>query len=97
MENGPYQKKCPKNYKDEMLLNLNDYQEHRRRNTGVRVQVGRHSVDNRNVLAYDAYLLKKYRVHIKVEISSSGKIIKYIFKYVDKGQDCASVEGGQHL
>ncbi|XP_014769406.1 uncharacterized protein LOC106868590 [Octopus bimaculoides] len=92
MENGPCQKKFPKNYRDETLLSLNGYPEYRRRNTGVTVQVGCHSVNNRNAVPYNAYLLKKYRAHINVEICSSVKSIKYIFKYVYKGHDCASVE-----
>uniref|UniRef100_A0A0L8HU10 Helitron helicase-like domain-containing protein n=1 Tax=Octopus bimaculoides TaxID=37653 RepID=A0A0L8HU10_OCTBM len=84
--------KFPKNYRDETLLSLNGYPEYRRRNTGVTVQVGCHSVNNRNAVPYNAYLLKKYRAHINVEICSSVKSIKYIFKYVYKGHDCASVE-----
>ncbi|XP_014777998.1 uncharacterized protein LOC106874701 [Octopus bimaculoides] len=92
MENGSCQKKFPKNYRDETLLNLNGYPEYRKRNTGVIVQVGCHSVDNRNVVPYHACLLKKYRAHISVEICSSVKSIKHIFKYVHKGHDCASVE-----
>ncbi|XP_014788841.1 uncharacterized protein LOC106882615 [Octopus bimaculoides] len=92
MGNGSCQKKFPKYYRDEMLLNLNGYPEYRRCNTGVTVQVGHHSVDNRNVVSYNAYLLKKYRAHINVEICSSVKSIKYLFKYMYKGHDCASVE-----
>jgi hypothetical protein len=92
MDNGSCQKKFPKNFREETLLNMNGYPEYRRRNTGITVQVGRHSVDNRNVVPFNSYLLKKYRSHINVEICSSVKSIKYIFKYVYKGHDCASTE-----
>ena len=92
MQNGFCQKNYPKKYREQTLLNLNGYPEYRRRNTGITVHVGRHSVDNRNVVPFNAFLLKKYRAHINVEVCSSIKSVKYIFKYVYKGHDCASIE-----
>lgn len=80
MVNDACQRKFPNNYRDQTLLNLNGYPVYRRRNTGVTVQVGCNSVDNGNVVPYNAYLLKKYRAHIDVEISLSVKSIEYIFK-----------------
>ncbi|KAF2368157.1 hypothetical protein FHG87_001096, partial [Trinorchestia longiramus] len=92
MENGTCQKKFPKSFRGQTLVNVNGNPEYRRRNTGVTIQIGRHSVDNRYVVPYNAYLLKKSRAHINVEICSSVKSIKYIFKYVYEGHDCASIE-----
>ncbi|GBN32813.1 hypothetical protein AVEN_232167-1 [Araneus ventricosus] len=48
-------------------------------------------VDNRWIVPYNPYLIKKYNAHINIEICSSIKSIKYIFKYVYKGHDCAKV------
>ena len=92
MNDGYCQKNFPKEYKDETFMNTNGYPEYRRRNNGTTIQVGRHSVDNRYVVPFNVYLLKKYRAHINVEICSSVESIKYIFKYVYKGHDCASIE-----
>ncbi|GBO41288.1 hypothetical protein AVEN_148109-1 [Araneus ventricosus] len=46
-------------------------------------------VDNRWIVPYNPYLTKKYNAHINVEICSSIKSKKNIFKYVYKGHDCA--------
>ena len=40
------------------------------------------------------YLAAKYNAHINVEICSSISAIKYLFKYVYKGHDCAIVQLG---
>ena len=44
-------------------------------------------MDNRWVVPY-----KKYNCHINVELCSTVKSVKYIYKYVYKGYDCANVE-----
>ena len=44
-------------------------------------------IDNRNVIPYNLYLLKKYNCHINFEVVDSIKVIKYINKYQMKGLD----------
>ena len=46
-------------------------------------------IDNRWIVPYNPYLLLKYNCHINVEITSSLKSIKYLFKYLHKGLDMA--------
>jgi len=49
-------------------------------------------LDNRWVVPYHPYLSLKYGSHINVELCSSVASVKYIYKYIYKGFDCASVE-----
>jgi hypothetical protein len=54
--------------------------------------VNKIKLDNRWVVPYNPYLTTKYNCHINVEICSSITAIKYLFKYVYKGHDRATVE-----
>lgn len=45
--------------------------------------------DNRHVVPYNPYLTLTYNAHINVEICSSVRSVKYIYKYVYKGPDRA--------
>ncbi|CAB4483680.1 unnamed protein product [Rhizophagus irregularis] len=49
------------------------------------------TIENEDV-PYNPYLTTKYNCHINVEICSSITAIKYLFKYVYKGHDRATVE-----
>ncbi|XP_026434651.1 uncharacterized protein LOC113332308 [Papaver somniferum] len=49
-------------------------------------------VNNSWVVPYNPWLLKKYDCHINVEICSSVKSVKYLYKYVWKGVDCVCME-----
>ncbi|GBN52142.1 hypothetical protein AVEN_1229-1 [Araneus ventricosus] len=56
------------------------------------VQVVKYSIDNRWVVPYNPWLLKKFNAHINVEVCASVKSVKYLYKYVYKGHDVASVK-----
>jgi hypothetical protein len=43
--------------------------------------------DNRSVVPYNPYLLKKYKAYINVEVCATVAAIKYINKYIYKGAD----------
>ncbi|GBM86653.1 hypothetical protein AVEN_224308-1 [Araneus ventricosus] len=71
--------------------NVNGYPIYRRRATEP-VQVGKYSIDNRWVVPYNPWLLKKFNAHINVEVCASVKSVKYLYKYVYKGHDAALVK-----
>lgn len=43
--------------------------------------------DNRWIVSYNPFLSKNYNVHINVEIASTVKAVKYLYKYVHKRSD----------
>lgn len=49
------------------------------------------TLDNRWVVPYNPYLLRMFNCHINVEVCSSIKAVKYLFKYIYKGHDRACV------
>ena len=48
--------------------------------------------DNRWVVPYNKVLCGKFRCHINVEICTSIKAVKYLYKYSYKGPDRASLQ-----
>jgi hypothetical protein len=93
MDKGRCTKHYPKRFTDETQPNVNGYPQYRRRNDGRHFS-RRHSTyqfDNQHVIPYNAYLLLKYNCHINVEVCTSIRCIKYLFKYIHKGHDRANV------
>uniref|UniRef100_A0A914VC87 Helitron helicase-like domain-containing protein n=1 Tax=Plectus sambesii TaxID=2011161 RepID=A0A914VC87_9BILA len=86
-----HMKNFPKTFQLTTLASVNGYP-HYRQSDNFTATVGRHTVDSRWVVPYNAYLLRQYDAHINVEICASVKSIKYLFKYVYKGHDRANVE-----
>ena len=46
---------------------------------------------NQFVVPYNLGLLKRYRAHINVEVCTALTAVKYVFKYIYKGFDCADL------
>ncbi|KAI5438213.1 hypothetical protein KIW84_024094 [Lathyrus oleraceus] len=92
MKDGHCKKRYPKQFLDETRQGTNSYPEYRRR-FDESVSLGRdRSADNRWVVPYNPWLLLKYDCHINVEICSSIKSIKYLYKYVYKDPDYVAME-----
>ncbi|XP_071740753.1 uncharacterized protein [Rutidosis leptorrhynchoides] len=85
------EKKCTKNFPkpftDETTLDTNGYPIYRRRNNGRTIKKQGHDLDNGNVVPYNPFLLKKYQAHINVEWCNQVGAIRYLFKYIHKGND----------
>jgi len=92
MIDGKCSKNFPKAFQEETQLGHDGYPLYKRRNNGRTFVKHGVTYDNRNVVPYCPYLSVKYNAHINVEACTSIKSIKYIFKYVYKGYDCANIE-----
>ena len=90
MENGKCKKLFPKALREETSHYDKGYPLYRRRN-GVSIQVRGATMTNGNVVPYNPYLLLKYDAHINVEACTSLHAVKYIYKYIYKGFDCADM------
>nr|KAJ0209704.1 hypothetical protein LSAT_V11C400181780 [Lactuca sativa] len=75
-------KKCsknfPKQFSNHSFVDQNGFPLYRRRNDGHFVEKSRVRLDNRNA-------------HINIEWCNQGSSIKYLFKYINKGPDRATV------
>jgi hypothetical protein len=49
-------------------------------------------LNNHWVVPHNVYLLTKYDAHINIEICKNIRVVKYLFKYVYKGHDRATIE-----
>ena len=48
--------------------------------------------DNRWIVPYNPYLIRRYKAHINVEVCTTVQAVKYIHKYVYKGRDRATLK-----
>jgi hypothetical protein len=88
-------KRFSKPFANKIIVNNDDYPKYRRRRTvdGVNMQWGDEGIyDNRWIVPYNLYLIRRYKAHINVEIYTTMQAIKYIHKYVYKRRDKAILE-----
>ncbi|XP_077277509.1 uncharacterized protein LOC143905793 [Temnothorax americanus] len=91
-DDGKCSKGFPKEFREETNANVNGYPMYQRRNFKKKYIVRGKEIDNRWVVPYSPYLIMKYDRHINLEICSSVKSVKYLYKYIHKGFDCAAIE-----
>ena len=92
MDQGSCTKDFPKEFSEQTTLSPNSYPKYKRSDNGRSVLVRGKPLDNRWVVPYNPYIIAKYGVHINVEACTSIGSVKYLYKYVYKGHDCADVE-----
>ncbi|XP_071705325.1 uncharacterized protein [Rutidosis leptorrhynchoides] len=89
------ERKCskhfPKPYYAETTIDEDGYANYRRRKNGETVTKAKPTLDNSFVVPYNRYLLLKYNAHINVEWCNRSRAIKYLFKYLNKGPDRATI------
>ncbi|XP_068478881.1 uncharacterized protein [Phaseolus vulgaris] len=92
MKQNQRKKKYPKEFLEETRQGKDSYPQYKR-HFNAPVSINRNvTVDNRWVVPYNPWLLLKYDCHINVEVCSSIKSIKYLYKYVYKGPDRVAME-----
>ena len=91
MEDSKCGKHYPKNFTNETLPEVDGYPMYRRRDDGVTVHKHGHIFTNAHIVPYNPYLSRKFNCHINVEIATTITAVKYLFKYIYKGHDRASI------
>ena len=91
MKDGHCKCHYPRQFQITTLQGKDSYPIYRRREDGETVRVRGHDLDNRWVVSYSPKLPRRYDYHMNVEVCSSIKAIKYLYKYIYKGHDRASV------
>ena len=97
MEDGKCLKKYPKPFQKETTVDPdNNYAIYRRRSPkdgGLQhvCPKTKRVIDNSWVVPYSPFLTLRFNCHINVEICTSPKASKYLYKYVTKGSDRAMV------
>ncbi|ONM53820.1 hypothetical protein ZEAMMB73_Zm00001d019863 [Zea mays] len=81
----------PRHFREATMQGKDSYPNYRRRDDGRKEKVRGCELDNRWVVPYNPYLLRLFNCHINVEACGSIKAVKYLFKYIYKGHDRASV------
>ncbi len=74
------------------VTDVNGYLIYRPINTRHTILVHDIDLDNRWVVLHNVYLLTKYNAHINVVVYNNIHVIKYLFQYIYKGHDCATIE-----
>ncbi|XP_027066497.1 uncharacterized protein [Coffea arabica] len=90
MRNGVCKNHYQKDYIEHTTHSEDGCPHYRRRKNGQSIKLRNHSLDNRWVVPYTSYLLSLIDCHLNVEIYSTIKLVKYLYKYVYKGHDRVS-------
>uniref|UniRef100_A0AC35GIV3 Helitron helicase-like domain-containing protein n=1 Tax=Panagrolaimus sp. PS1159 TaxID=55785 RepID=A0AC35GIV3_9BILA len=83
----------PHEFQEETTLDEDGYPSYARPDNGITVtKTSGFVVDNRYVVPHCPNLLLLLNCHINVEVVSSIKAVKYLYKYIFKGHDSAAIK-----
>ncbi|XP_057329886.1 uncharacterized protein LOC130670495 [Microplitis mediator] len=84
--------KFPEAFQNETVMDENGYPLYQLKNDGVTLTRNKEFFfDNQYVVPYNRTFLLTFNCHINVEVVSSVKVVKYLYKYVYNGHDKAPV------
>lgn len=87
MRNGKCTKHYPKCFRHRTIIDDEGFPRYRRIDNGRVIQKKKCLIDNTFIVPYNSKLLLKFGCHINVEYTCQTSSIKYLFKYVHKGND----------
>lgn len=87
MRDGICSKHFPKSFSTHTIINDDGTPIYRRRDNGVYFEKNGHLFSNAHVVPHNFFLLIKYQAHLNVEKCYSPDLVKYLFKYLCKGED----------
>jgi hypothetical protein len=85
---GTCSKHYTKPFRSDTSFDSEGYPLYRQRDNGIVAKKGSVYLDNRYVVPHNLDVLKKYQCHINVEACNKTYLVKYLFKYVNKGYGC---------
>ena len=91
MMNNKCTKHFPKKFNETTMVDSYGFSVYQRRNDSRVVETNRILLDNRYVVPYNVKLLIKYQAHMNVEWCNHSRSIKYLFKYVNKSLNQATI------
>lgn len=77
----------PRTFTNENKIPSDGYPIYKRQDDKRKPEVWGHMLDSRWIVPYNPYLLSLFDCHINVEVSSTIKAVKYLYKYMYKGHD----------
>ncbi|XP_057761126.1 uncharacterized protein LOC130981559 [Arachis stenosperma] len=87
MINGRCSKFFPKPFRNRTIIDEGGFPKYKRMDNGHTITKKNAILDNSYIVPYNPDLLLKYGCHINVEHTCQTSSIKYLFKYVHKGND----------
>ncbi|XP_054797484.1 uncharacterized protein LOC129302583 [Prosopis cineraria] len=87
MKDQKCSKYFPKKFNEEITIDDDGYPTYKRRDDGKVIEIKGIPLDNRYVVPYNPLLLSMFQAHINVEKCNQSTAIKYLFKYISKGDD----------
>jgi hypothetical protein len=92
MEDDKCKKQYPHKFQSDTMTDVNGYPIYQRRDMKHTILVHGIELDNCWVVLHNVYLSTKYDAHINIEVYNNIHAVKYLFKYVYKGHDRATIE-----